>query len=314
MSASVARGPVQVLLQSGAAQWMVLGLGALAFFPHETQTVLRKALLALTDGDGQTKNHHDSRSPIVIHTGGSISPRSTVTASLVNYAVGAGFVWVSYTICVNYLPEQLKEYFPVTRRFFDQATQKLAQGIYNVKEVLGKQIINLSKKQDALGKKQDETHKDVLETKHELSEARSDLSSLAQSLTRCETSLSEAERLQLYTAKGVKLLVRCIAMVMPGDSRVLKELADYSKDGERFQKQIDHTSEAIKKTNSKPTPPQLYDHPEKPLTNLPHEAEAASGQVESLLKNAKEVEDNLDSSLEDLLGMIRDGRMHAVRA
>jgi len=59
---------------------------------------------------------------------------------------------------------------------------------------------------------------------------------LGESMDRCESTLMSSKMLQSYTSKGVTLLVRCVASMLPSNDRTVNELAQYIKDGEDMGK------------------------------------------------------------------------------
>jgi hypothetical protein len=132
----------------------------------------------------------------------------------------------------NILPESIKEFLPVTRKVFDKSITNVAKAIINVKDVLGKQIFDLSEKQDRLNLKQDQTLSEISILQDNMDHVRNDLDELGDAMSRCETTLEHAERLQSYTARGVKLLVKTVATMIPGDHRAVTELSKYSKEGD----------------------------------------------------------------------------------
>lgn len=240
---SAARGPLALLLKSPLAQYVVVGTGAAySFFPEQVEPVLRRGLAQMGasfkdagsfgNRSASTDVSRDNSIPrsIVIHTHGGSSERSKVSSTIsmiVSCVLGASVVWLSYSLCSIYLPESIKEYLPVTRQAFDTATKNLAQGIINVKNILSKQIMHLCDQQERLEEKQEATHQDVKLTQQDVKSARQDISLLQQVLNRCEGKLEDTQSVQGYTARGVKLLVRCVASIMPGDQ--LEELADYHR-------------------------------------------------------------------------------------
>lgn len=253
MSAQLAKGP----LSSALGQWAFVGLGAYALAGGEAlrdvagrtaqitaqlaagvplSTIVgadaaHRAALAATPAAAQT--------PIVIHTTSGTNGRGGLADKplvlLIQLTIGAGLCWGSYIVFSNFLPEQIKEMLPVTRKFFDAAITSLGKGILQVKETLGEQILGLSNKQDELSQQQEETHSEVLSVRNDLGEVRFDLGQIADTVERCEASLSHAERRQSYTARGVRLLVRCVGAMLPGNARLSQELDRFAQLGEEFQ-------------------------------------------------------------------------------
>lgn len=269
--AHVAKGP----LSSAAGQWAFVGLGTYAVAGGENlQSMAQSALrfgmqlasgtpLHLTDSrSGQTSSQQQQ--PIIIHSvgpGGNASWGNSLTQKpllmLLQLTIGAGICWGSYILFSTFLPDQIKEMLPVTRKFFDAAITSLGNGILHVREALSEQIHGLSVKQDELSDKQDETHVQVLSVRNDLGEVRFDLNSISDTVARCENSLSLAERRQSYTARGVSLLVRCVGAMMPGNARLAGELERFSRAGEEFVEDDDDEVEAEQKGGQqqrKPTP------------------------------------------------------------
>ena len=256
MSASqvLAKGP----LSSALGQWAFVGLGAYALAGGEalkdvaSKTATITAQLAagvplstiLEANSKSSSNNATAASaaipaPIVIHTGSSSSDSGKLLTDkplifLVQLTLGAGLCWGSYIIFSNLLPEQIKEMLPVTRKFFDAAITSLGKGILQVKESLGEQILGLSAKQDELSEQQTETHNEVLSVRNDLGEVKFDLNAIADTVERCEASLTTAERRQSYTARGVRLLVRCVGAMMPGNARLASELDRFAQQGDEM--------------------------------------------------------------------------------
>lgn len=230
---AVARGPLQFLLQSSTGQYAFIGMGFFAMFPEKIDSLLPMVQKALTEIPASFSLPQSvPNAPIVIQTTGGGNQVRSITSTLTSYFVGAGACWVCFLVATNALPEGMKEMLPVTRKFFESTTKALGVAVVNVKEVLEKQIIGLTKKQDELSKKQDETHKDVLEMTNDLSEARADISSIGNSLGRCESSLAASKHMQSYTLRGVKLLVRCVNTIVPNSDEFTGELSEFIKSGE----------------------------------------------------------------------------------
>jgi hypothetical protein len=253
----IARGPLQLLLQSSGGQWILMGLGAFAFFPDKVKELVypafERALALELPTSRSVGNHTAANTPIFIHT-----PSPTIIDhrgekglgnTIVVYAIGAGACWVSYIVITNALPDAIKEMLPVTRKFFEKTAKTLGQGILNVKEVLEEKMLGLDKKQDDLVRKQDETHERVLDMKDELGEARVDLSTLGESLGRCETTLESSQHMHSYSTRGVKLLVRCLVGILPTNDLFLDDLADFLKDGQKFSDAPKSSAPASTPTN-----------------------------------------------------------------
>ena len=252
----LAKGP----LSSALGQWAFVGLGAYALAGGEAlkDAAGRTASVAAQLAAGlplsailDASNLHNSRSnhnagataampaPIVIHhtspasgSGRLLTDRPLIF--LVQLTLGAGLCWGSYIVLSNLLPEQIKEMLPVTRKFFDAAITSLGRGLLQVKEQLGEQILGLSTKQDELSQQQSETHTEVLSVRNDLGEVRFDLGAISDTVERCEASLAHADRRQSYTAKGVRLLVRCVGAMMPGNARLAGELDRFAQQGDEM--------------------------------------------------------------------------------
>lgn len=226
---AAARGPFGFLLQTQSGQWLVLGLGAASLFPDKCNEIIRPLLrnillgfpdapfshdFALRNGSRDNKPPSSPSSmsaPIVIQTS-SGKMEDKILAQIVTYAVSAAGVWVTYTVLVNYLPDWVKEHLPVTRQVFDKAVQNLGRGIIEVSQ----QILSLRKKQD-------ETHDELLE-------ARNDILNIQNAVGRCEDSLETAEGIQNKTQRGIKLLVRAVATMVPGHHNIAEELNKYARE------------------------------------------------------------------------------------
>jgi len=224
---AAARGPFGFLLQTSAGQYVVLGLGAVSLFPEKCNELIRPVLRSLLLGfpnvplanefarkGGMVDKSFSSQAPIVIQTGNGSSTQDKIMGQLITYTVTAAGVWVSYSIMVNYLPDWAKEMLPVTRQVFDKAVQNLGKGILEVSE----QIVNVMRKQD-------KTHDELLE-------ARNDIMTVQGSVDRCEDALDAADALQNKSQRGIKLLVRAVAIMVPGSHNIADEL-------NRFAREID---------------------------------------------------------------------------
>ena len=198
----------------------------------------------------------------------------------------------------NALPEYVGNLLPVTRNIFDQTAKNLATSLVNVKDLLGKQILNVMKKQDDLGEQLDSTHRDVNIILDDLKFVRTDLSAVVESVDRCEASVEASQRLQSYTARGVKLLVAAVGTVLPrDDAQMLRELEHYARDGEMFRRQMERSvvstttmSTTLQQQQQQQMPPE-NEHPRQQLTRQttpPHQ--------------------DIRSDYE-FLAMIRDGRL-----
>ena len=290
-------GPLNLLLSNSGAQWAtLLGMGAYVYNPDTFVQSIRTVLLGGKDslllsssnssGQRDTTTTANAATPIIIHTSSSDSRHGTfglsgasILTTIIFYSIGAGCVWISYTLCTSVLPDYISELMPVTRKVFDQTTKNLATSLFNVKEAMIKQIQFVMSKQDELGIKQDDTHRDVKDIQEDMKFVRSDLSGVMDGIDRCEASVEASQRLQAYTARGVKLLVAAVATVLPRDEnyQILRELEKYARDGEPFRNLMDRSQnqqlQQQPSFNSAPPPPiQLV--PSQPLTsNEPPENE-----------------------------------------
>eukprot|EP00529_Nitzschia_sp_RCC80_P029828 CAMPEP_0113495780 /NCGR_PEP_ID=MMETSP0014_2-20120614/29783_1 /TAXON_ID=2857 /ORGANISM="Nitzschia sp." /LENGTH=320 /DNA_ID=CAMNT_0000389683 /DNA_START=149 /DNA_END=1111 /DNA_ORIENTATION=+ /assembly_acc=CAM_ASM_000159 len=249
-AAAAARGPLAFLLRSQSGQWMVVGLGSIYAFPEQARSFLVPMLDEVGLGNfannlisnGLLKSDQDSTTnkevaaaptPIIIHAGGSSGDSDRgVVATVTKYAIGAGACWVGFIVLSNSLPDFVQEMMPVTRSFFGKTSKFLARSIVEVQKVLEDKIAVMTKKQDTLERKLDGTHDSVKSVQTDLGETRVEISQLGDSLERCEDTLTSSNRLQSYTSKGVTLLVRCVASMLPSNDRQVNELAQYIQDGE----------------------------------------------------------------------------------
>merc|ERR1712157_233234 len=175
--------------------------------------------------------------PIIIHqTVPSSDGKNQYVTLLVKVAVGGTACWLGYFALTNALPEYVQEFFPVTRKFFAKTSKFLVSSIEQVKNVLEEQIGIVSNKQDDLSKKLDGTNESVQGLHRELGDARGDLDKLGASMARQESTLSSSHKTMSYTSKGVTLLVRCVASMLPSNDRTVHDLAEYIKDGEQIKK------------------------------------------------------------------------------
>ncbi|CAJ1929443.1 unnamed protein product [Cylindrotheca closterium] len=246
MATAIARGPLKILLQNAAGQYILLGVGVYALFPEKVHKMLEYSphLMKLVDGASSGSNNrsgrdNDRRQPIIIHTpspmiiGGGGS--KTWMGTAIYAAAGAGACWAGYIVLVQVLPDTVGQFLPVTRTIFDKTSVSLGKGILKCKTVLEEKIRQLAGQQEELGKKQDATNQTVSHIKSELGEARIDMSLLASSLDRCEGSLEKSEGMQQFTARGVRLLVRCVANMLPDNQDTALELSKFI---EEEQKQL----------------------------------------------------------------------------
>jgi hypothetical protein len=238
--AAAVRGPFGFLLQTTAGQYVVLGLGAVSLFPDKCNELIRPVLRSLLLGFPNVPLANEfakkgsigfnstpsAQAPIVIQTGKNESTQERIVGQLITYTVTAAGVWLSYTILVNYLPDWAKEMLPVTRQVFEKAVQNLGRGILEVSE----QILNVRKKQD-------ETHDELLEARHDITTAQG-------SIDRCEDALGAADALQNKTQRGIRLLVRAVATMVPGSHNIAQELNYYAREID-----IDPSDPAIQEIN-----------------------------------------------------------------
>lgn len=236
--AVAARGPLTLLLQTSSGQYLALGLGVYALFPEQVKQALAPLLgPGLISQFGEAQQRLQQQQPIIIHTPpttiihGSSSQSKSLTTVLIYSVAGAGACWVGYIVCSQLLPDAVSEFMPVTKRLFKQTSETLGKGILQVKEILEEQIAQLLGKQEDLEKRQEETHKAVKDVHKELGEARLDMLQLQDSLDRCETGLEHSNRMQGYTLRGIKLLVRCVTSFLPDESNFIDDISRYIEDG-----------------------------------------------------------------------------------
>lgn len=231
-SAAAARGPLGILLQTSAGQYCVLGLGFYTLFPEKFQQLSNVIKLVASNDDLNSKS--GTHGPIIIHTpsptvigGGGGGGQRTWVGTITYAVIGAGACWAGYMVAVQVLPDAVSQFLPVTRSIFDKTSHSLGKGILTCKQVLEEKISFLSGQTEGLSKKQDETNKTVSHIKSELGEARMDLTLLQSIMQKCEGSLENSEGMQQYTLRGVRLLVRCVANMLPNDVETVDELARF---------------------------------------------------------------------------------------
>jgi len=235
MATAVARGPLKLLLSNAAGQYLLLGVGVYTLFPAQVHKMLEysPALTKLIDNATLSTDKKDrSPAPIIIHTPsptiiGGGSGGKTWMGTVAYAAAGATACWAGYVVVVQLLPDTVGQFLPVTRTIFDKTSASLGKGILKCKTVLEEKIRALAGQQEELGRKQDATNQTVSHIKSELGEARIDMSLLQSSLDRCEGSLEQAEGMQNFTARGVRLLVRCVHNMLPDDRDTAHELAKF---------------------------------------------------------------------------------------
>lgn len=249
MAAPIARGPLAFMLQSQTGQWMTISLGALYAFPEQAKMFVGNyagpIAKALTGIDLPTLEDGTARAqvvatpapatPIIIHTT-SGDGKNQYVGFAVKVIIGGTACWVGYFALTNALPDYVQEFFPVTRKFFAKTSKFLASAIEQVKDTLEEQIRIVTGKQDELSDKLDDTHESVLGLHRELGDARSELNNMNTSMARQESTLNASHRTQSYTSRGVTLLVRCVASMLPTNDRTVNDLAEYIKDGEEIRK------------------------------------------------------------------------------
>merc|ERR1712238_582243 len=177
--------------------------------------------------------------PIIIHqhhTNSSNDGKNQLVNIAIKVAIGGTACWLGYVVVTTALPDYVQEFFPVTRKFFAKTSKFLQASIDKVKEVVEEQIGILSHKQDDLSDKLEDTHDSVRGLHNELGETRYDINELRDSMERQESTLSASHRTHSYTSRGVTLLVRCVATMLPSNDRTVNDLAEYVKDGEEIQK------------------------------------------------------------------------------
>lgn len=237
--AVAARGPLTLLLQTSSGQYLALGLGVYALFPEQVKQALAPLLgPSLISQFGEAQQRFQQQQPIIIQTppttiihGSSSQGNKSLTTVLIYSVAGAGACWVGYIVCSQLLPDAVSEFMPVTKRLFKQTSETLGKGILQVKEILEEQIAQLLGKQEALEKRQEETHQAVKDVHSELGEARLDMLQLQTSLDRCEAGLDHSNRMQSYTLRGIKLLVRCVTSFLPDESNFIDDISRYIEDG-----------------------------------------------------------------------------------
>lgn len=249
MSATaIGRGPLTFLLQSSGTQWIFIGAIGLGIFGTDRvrsvleESIAKALMLSQTPHNQQRFSEGGgsrNMSPIVIHTGSNssggglgLSSAGGIVGLAVQVTLGAVTCWAAYGVISNasFIPDIVKEVLPVSRKLFDRAVKSLGEGIIHVRDSLSEQMNQLSQTQEELSEKQDKTLSEIDLVKCDVGDARQDLERMIDSLTRCESSLGSTQDVSNYTAKGVRLLVRCVAGMVPGNDRVLTELVQYIKE------------------------------------------------------------------------------------
>lgn len=309
-----------LLASSAGVQWAAFGGAAVLLLagPDKCREVIHSWMGSLVDSSdrrhGET-NHSNNNSAldraassIIIHTGGdrlnggSGGNGGSLLTSIVTYTLGAGCVWVSYSVLSNALPAYIGNLLPVTRKIFDQTAKNLATSLVNVKDLLGKQILNVMKKQDDLGEQLDSTHRDVNIILDDLKFVRTDLASVVESVDRCEASVEASQRLQSYTARGVKLLVAAVGTVLPRDcdQQMLRELEHYARDGEVFRRQLERSVMVSSSTTTLQQQPQQQQQQQTPPENEHPRQQLARQTTPPQLETRSDYE---------FLSMFRDDRL-----
>ena len=243
----LAKGP----LSSALGQWMFLGFGTYVIFTGENGvsraaqelagvafrlvTGMGREAALLRDEAALAGRHHFPQQhppqPVVIYQ----SDRSGRgggwwIATIVQVGLGAGACWTAYILFSNFLPENLKEMMPVTRRYFESAVTSLGQGILRVRDALSEQISALGLKQDELSEKMDETRDGVLGLRDDVGDVRMHVDDIASAISRCEVSLADAAGRQTYVSRGVSLLVRSVGdLLRHGNPEVAEELERFGR-------------------------------------------------------------------------------------
>jgi len=277
-------------------------MGAMYAFPEQAKLVLGDlgsyAILAKQMSGFQVPSLEERASTavvpaqpqqIVIHQTLPSTGGNQYVGLLVKIVVGGSACWIGYFALTNALPEYVQEFFPVTRKFFAKTSKFLVTSLEKVKEALEEQIGVVSSKQDDLSKKLDGTHDSVMGLHKELGDARTDLDRLGDSMARQESTLSSSHKTMSYTSKGVTLLVRCVAAMLPTNDRTIHDLAEYIKDGEEIQKhqEKEQLQKRLAGVNVSKTPvstiaasPALPRH--QPLPNLVVRESRADSDLDSL--------------------------------
>ncbi|KAL7491011.1 hypothetical protein ACHAWT_000499 [Skeletonema menzelii] len=244
------RGPLSTAL----GQWAFLGFGTFVIFSGDNG-VSRAAreiaglALKLTTGKDYAlllseaslakglANNNNNQAPIVIHNiqpsdgnrsnNGNLLSRGGWTGTLIHLTLVSGTCWTAYIIFSQFLPEQIKELLPVTRKYFEGAVTSLGQGIIRVRDALGEQIKNLGIKTDLLAEKQDETHKEVLGLRDDMGDVRLNIDDIAVAISRCESSLDDAAGRQTYMSRGVRLLVQCVGDLLRNSNPAVADELDH---------------------------------------------------------------------------------------
>jgi hypothetical protein len=204
----------------------------------------------------------------------------------------------------NLLPDSIKEYLPVTRRLFEKSITNLGKGILNLKDVLGRQIVQLDAKQD-------QTLAEISMVQENVECIKNDLVDLNEAMGRCETSLEHSEKLQSYTARGVKLLVKTVATLIPGDHRAVTELSKYTKEGEYLESpKVDRQESVSTPRLSLPKSPSF--NPQERTPTMTSDPEKDHPITASFKMDPNSLESISD--VKELLSLIRDGHIQPLTA
>jgi len=246
------RGPLSTAL----GQWAFLGFGTFVIFSGDNGvsraareiagialklTMGKDYALLLSEAShqkGLANNQNHNQAPIVIHniqpsdrnSDRNILSRGGWTGTLIHLTLVSGACWTGYIIFSQFsqfLPEQIKELLPVTRKYFEGAVTSLGQGIIRVRDALGEQIKNLGIKTDLLAEKQDDTHREVLGLKDDIGDVRMNIDDIAIAISRCESSLGDAAGRQTYMSRGVRLLVQCVGDLLRSTNPAVAEELDH---------------------------------------------------------------------------------------
>lgn len=242
------RGPLSTAL----GQWAFLGFGTFVIFSGDNgmsraAREIANIALKLTTGKDYAlllseaslakglANNNNNQAPIVIHniqpSDGSYNrnllSRGGWTGTIIHLTLVSGTCWTAYIIFSQFLPEQIKELLPVTRKYFEGAVTSLGQGIIRVRDALGEQIKNLGIKTDKLAEKQDDTHREVLGLKDDIGDVRLNIDDIAVAISRCESSLGDAAGRQTYMSRGVRLLIQCVGDLLRSSNPAVADELDH---------------------------------------------------------------------------------------
>lgn len=285
----LAKGP----LSSALGQWMFLGFGTFVIFTGDNgvsiaaKEIASVAFRLVTGRDGfsgaallreaalnnpvalhqaNAGGQSQPQQPIVIHSVSDARSGKGWTATIVQLTLGAGGCWAAYIVFSNYLPDQIKEMLPVTRKFFESAVTSLGNGILQVRDALSEQIAAVTNKQDELGIKQDKTHDQVLGLKDDIGDVRLHIDDIAVAISRCESSLGDAAGRQTYMSNGVRLLVQCVGdLLRPSNPAVAEELDQFSRMGSEVMGDDFHYNDSIDSSSPDKKYGQQFECPSSPI-------------------------------------------------